>query len=64
MKQVNRKVLEVMTKIVRYDVEQRRSSWPPLCGGIFHQPKRPIAQQKNKQRKRQNARSQINLSAA
>lgn len=49
MKQVNRKVLEVMTKIVRYDVEQRRSSWPPLCGGIFHQPKRPIAQRKNKQ---------------
>lgn len=45
MKQVNKKVLEVVERIVRYEVEQKNRAWPPICIGIFHQPKRPIVQQ-------------------
>lgn len=45
MKQVNKKVLEVVERVVRYEVAQKSKTWPPFCTGIFHQPKRPIVQQ-------------------
>ncbi len=38
MKKINKSVLKFMERVVRYEVEQR---WPPICFGIFHQPKRP-----------------------
>ncbi|MBQ6886757.1 MAG: cyclic lactone autoinducer peptide [Lachnospiraceae bacterium] len=38
---VGSKVLRVVEKIVRNEVEKNCFDWPPVCMGIFHQPKRP-----------------------
>lgn len=38
------KKLEVLTlfeRIARIKVEENSYRWPPICTGIFHQPKRP-----------------------
>ena len=44
MKKVNKKILKVVERVVRHEVEQKRKTWPPFCTGIFHQPKRPVSQ--------------------
>lgn len=43
MKQVNKKVLRIVERVVKHEVEKKSSSW--ICMGIFHQPKRPLVQQ-------------------
>lgn len=45
MEQVNKKVLKAVERVVRYEVDHKRSPW--ICIGIFHQPKRPIARKEN-----------------
>ena len=35
------KVLRVVERIVRNEVEKAKSGYPPICLGIGHQPKRP-----------------------
>ncbi len=37
----NKKVLKVVERIVRNEVEKVRGGDPPICIGIIHQPKRP-----------------------
>ena len=36
-----RTVLVMIEKVTRQEVEKNASKWPPLCNGIYHQPKRP-----------------------
>ncbi len=36
-----RTVLMMVEKVTRLEVEKNASKWPPLCNGIYHQPKRP-----------------------
>lgn len=38
---VANRVLRVLEKIVQKEVEKNCYDWPPVCMGIFHQPKRP-----------------------
>lgn len=38
---LKRSILKVVEKIIRVEVEKNDSYWPPLCNGIYHQPKRP-----------------------
>lgn len=38
---IQKKALEVMVKVVKKEVEKNENAWPPICAGIFHQPKRP-----------------------
>jgi hypothetical protein len=35
------RVLRVVERIARNEVEKVRCGWPPICLGIGHQPKRP-----------------------
>lgn len=42
MKKINKNVLKVMERVVRHEIEQKNIPWPPICFGIFHQPKRPM----------------------
>ena len=35
------KMLEVVERIARVEVERNQNWWPPICSGILHQPKRP-----------------------
>jgi cyclic lactone autoinducer peptide len=39
---VKKNVLKVVEKVISLEVEKNNSMWPPLCMGIYHQPKRPI----------------------
>lgn len=34
-------VLKVIEKIARHEVKNIQNIWPPVCMGIYHQPKRP-----------------------
>lgn len=36
-----KEVLKVMEKVARVEVKNTVYGWPPLCTGIYHQPKRP-----------------------
>ena len=38
---VGTKVLAAVEKITRNEVERNKFGWPPVCMGIYHQPKRP-----------------------
>lgn len=38
---VGNKVLRAVEKLARNEVEKICYDWPPVCMGIFHQPKRP-----------------------
>ena len=40
-KDVTKELLKVVEKVARVEVEKTISGWPPLCTGIYHQPKRP-----------------------
>ena len=35
------KAIAVLSAIVESEVQKNSREWPPLCAGIFHQPKRP-----------------------
>ncbi len=45
MKKFKKSALKMVEKIVRIEVEKNFFEWPPLCTGIYHQPKRPIKKQ-------------------
>lgn len=34
-------VLKVVEKVSRVEFEKNCFGWPPVCVGIYHQPKRP-----------------------
>ncbi len=40
-KKIANMVLRVIEKIAQNEVEKVCYDWPPVCMGIFHQPKRP-----------------------
>ena len=46
MKNVNKKVLKVVERLMRNEAVQSAGKFPPPCLGIFHQPKCPINQKK------------------
>lgn len=46
MKNVNKKVLKVVERLMRNEATQSAGKFPPICLGILHQPKRPINQKK------------------
>lgn len=46
MKNVNKKVLKVVERLMRNEATQSAGKFPPPCLGIFHQPKRPTNQKK------------------
>lgn len=49
MKQVNKKVLKVVERVMRKEAVYGIDGFPPACLGIWHQPKRPISRkEKNK----------------
>ena len=39
------KAIAVLSAIVESEVQKNSREWPPLCAGIFHQPKRPKQKQ-------------------
>ncbi len=41
MKKINKKLLEMVECVTRNEVMRNSFIWPPICSGIFHQPKRP-----------------------
>lgn len=41
MKQVNKKVLKVVERVMRKEAVYGIDGFPPACLGIWHQPKRP-----------------------
>ena len=41
MLKLSEKTLKVLWKIATGEVDKQKLSWPPLCAGIYHQPKRP-----------------------
>ena len=43
MKNVNKKVLKVVERLMRDETVQSAGKFPPPCLGIFHQPKRPVS---------------------
>ena len=46
MKNVNKGVLKVMERLMRNEAVQSAGKFPPICLGIFHQPKRPVSPKK------------------
>ena len=40
-KKTGNKVLKVVERIARNEVEKVKDGYPPICLGIGHQPKRP-----------------------
>jgi len=46
MKNVNKGVLKVIERLMRNEAVQSAGKFPPICLGIFHQPKRPVSQKK------------------
>ena len=46
MKNVNKKVLKVVERLMRDEAVQSASKYPPICLGILHQPKRPLSPKK------------------
>ena len=47
MKQVNKKVLKVVERVMRKEAVYGIDGFPPACLGIWHQPKRPISRKEN-----------------
>lgn len=43
MKNVNKKVLKVVERLMRNEATQSVGKFPPPCLGIFHQPNRPVS---------------------
>lgn len=41
MKKLDKKILKVVEHAARYEVVRNLRGWPPLCGGLLHQPMRP-----------------------
>lgn len=41
------KAVKVSGKLVEKFVQKEQTKWPPHCGGILHQPKRPVTQTKD-----------------
>ena len=48
MKNVNKKVLKFVERLMRDEAVQSAGKFPPICLGIFHQPKRPVSPKKRK----------------
>lgn len=46
MKQVNKKVLKVVERVMRKEAVYGIDGFPPACLGIWHQPKRPNIKKK------------------
>lgn len=42
MKEMNKQILKAVERLTR-DTAFR---WPPVCSGIYHQPKRPVDKKK------------------
>ncbi|MCD7837232.1 MAG: cyclic lactone autoinducer peptide [Lachnospiraceae bacterium] len=45
-KKIDKKVLKAVERVARNEVIRNMSGWPPLCGGLLHQPMRPQKKQK------------------
>jgi cyclic lactone autoinducer peptide len=43
---LRKKVLKVVERVARNEVEKNMFTWPPICLGIYHQPKRPQNKEK------------------
>ncbi len=41
-KTIEKRVLQVVEKVIGMEVKKNNDIWPPVCGGFVHQPKRPI----------------------
>lgn len=39
---LNKTVLKAIMKVTKIEVEKNVNKWPPICAGIYHQPKRPM----------------------
>lgn len=39
------KLLNVAGKVAKMEAIKTKSPWPPICGAILHQPKRPQKKQ-------------------
>ena len=50
MKQVNKKVLKVVERVMRKEAVYGIDGFPPACLGIWHQPKRPISRKEKKEK--------------
>ena len=48
MKQVNKKVLKVVERVMRKEAVYGIDGFPPACLGIWHQPKRPNIKKRKK----------------
>lgn len=46
MKNVNKKVLKVVERLMRNEATQSVGKFPPICLGILNQPKRPVGQKR------------------
>ena len=46
MKNVNKKVLKVVERLMRNEATQSAGKFPPICLGILHQPKCPVGPKK------------------
>ena len=42
MKKVDERILKAVEHVARKEVIRNEYWWPPICSGIFHQPKRPV----------------------
>lgn len=38
---IKKKTLQLVERVARDEVEKNMLTWPPICLGIYHQPKRP-----------------------
>ncbi|MCL2052220.1 MAG: cyclic lactone autoinducer peptide [Lachnospiraceae bacterium] len=45
MKKLDRKVLKAIERVTSMEMKKGSSRWP-ICSGIIHQPKRPVAKKK------------------
>jgi cyclic lactone autoinducer peptide len=46
MKKINKKLLKGLERVMRNEAIHGIDGYPPLCLGIWHQPKRPSNQKK------------------
>lgn len=46
MKKVNEKLLKVVERAMRNEAVNGIDWFPPVCAGIWHQPRRPVALKK------------------
>lgn len=40
-KKLNKSILKAIKQVTKMEVEKNAFGWPPICAGIYYQPKRP-----------------------